>query len=154
MKKCICILLIASLSFFATACDNKTKTEDKQNAVDKQNHPEMTGDYIDYDLTELNKTMLYPQVFGMLTEPAEYIGKRVKIKGQFVIYENPKTGEQYPACMVTDETECCSQGLEFLLAEDKGYPEIGTEIVLIGEFRTYEEGGYEHCHLVNAEIEG
>ena len=51
---------------------------------------------------------------------------------------------------------CCSQGLEFVLAGEHSYPadypELGTEITVVGIFQTYEENGYMDCHLVNAEI--
>ena len=53
-------------------------------------------------------------------------------------------------------TACCSQGLEFVLAGEHSYPadypELGTEITVVGTFQTYEENGYMDCHLVDAEI--
>ena len=53
-------------------------------------------------------------------------------------------------------TTSASQGLEFVLAGEHSYPadypELGTEITVVGTFQTYEENEYMDCHLVNAEI--
>ena len=50
----------------------------------------------------------------------------------------------------------CSQGLEFVLAGEHSYPadypELGTEITVVGTFQTYEENGYVDYHLVDAEM--
>ena len=93
------------------------------------------------------------------TQPAEalrYLGKRIKMNGQFAVYENPNTGAVYTACIIMDATACCSQGLEFVLAGEPSYPadypEPGTEITVVGTFQTYEENGYMDYHLVDAEM--
>ena len=53
-------------------------------------------------------------------------------------------------------TTSASQGLEFVLAGEHSYPadypELGTEITVVGTFQTYEENRYMDCHLVDAEI--
>ena len=61
-----------------------------------------------------------------------------------------------PALRSLQATTSASQGLEFVLAGEHSYPadypELGTEITVVGTFQTYEENGYMDCHLVNAEI--
>ena len=108
------------------------------------------------DLTTLSSTMVYSEVYNMMCEPDRYLGKRIKMNGQFAVYENPNTGAVYTACIIMDATACCSQGLEFVLAGEHSYPadypEPGTEITLVGTFRTYEENGYTDYHLVDAEM--
>ena len=63
----------------------------------------------------------------------------------------------YPACIIQDATACCSQGLEFILegnpAYPEGYPEVGTEVTVLGTFETYLEDGNMYCRLQNAKIE-
>ena len=110
----------------------------------------------DVDLTTLSSTMVYSEVYNMMCEPDRYLGKRIKMNGQFAVYENPNTGAVYTACIIMDATACCSQGLEFVLAGEPSYPadypEPGTEITVVGTFQTYEENGYMDYHLVDAEM--
>lgn len=110
----------------------------------------------DVDLTTLSSTMVYSEIYNMMYEPDRYVGKRIKMNGQFAAYGNPNTGAVYTVCIIMDATACCSQGLEFVLAGEHsypaGYPELGTEITVVGTFQTYEENGYMDCHLVDAEI--
>ena len=110
----------------------------------------------DVDLTTLSSTMIYSEVYNMMYEPDRYLGKRIKMNGQFAVYENPNTGAVYTACIITDATACCSQGLEFVLAGEHNYPadypERGTEITVVGTFQTYEENGYTDYHLADAEM--
>ena len=118
--------------------------------------PAQTSGALDVDLTTLNSTMVYSEVYNMMCEPDRYLGKRIKMNGQFAVYENPNTGAVYTACIIMDATACCSQGLEFVLAGEPSYPadypEPGTEITVVGTFQTYEENGYMDYHLVDAEM--
>ena len=120
-----------------------SNTEDKPDTSDSQTNAPETVQYekVDIDLTVLNSNLVYSQVYDMITEPDGYIGKTVKMSGQFAIYE----GEErvYCACIVADATACCSQGIEFILEGEppypEGYPELGEEITVAGVFDTYIE---------------
>ncbi|MCR5577353.1 MAG: hypothetical protein K6F56_10125 [Oscillospiraceae bacterium] len=116
-------------------------------------------DAADVDLTQLSSTMVYSEVYAMVYEPDLYIGKTVKMKGQFATQEY--NGSRLYACIVKDATACCAQGLEFELAESRvfpdDYPEPGTEITVIGCFDTYREdagnGNYfQYLVLRNARL--
>ncbi len=99
------------------------------------------SDAVDVDLTQLSSTMVYSEVYAMVYEPEQYIGKTVKMHGLFATQEY--NGERLYACIVQDATACCAQGLEFELAEElvypDDYPEPGEEITVIGTFDTYKE---------------
>ena len=118
--------------------------------------PSQSASNLDVDLTTLSSTMVYSEVYNMMCEPDRYLGKRIKMNGQFAVYEDPNTGAVYTACIIMDATACCSQGLEFVLAGEPSYPadypEPGTEITVVGTFQTYEENGYMDYHLVDAEM--
>ncbi len=92
----------------------------------------------------------------MMTAPEGYVGKSVKMKGQFAYYEDPETKNQYFACIIADATACCSQGLEFVLKGEysypNDYPKLGTEITVTGTFKTYQEDGATYCQLVDASL--
>ncbi len=102
---------------------------------------EHAPDAVDVDLTLLSSTMVYSEVYAMVYEPEEYIGKTVKINGLFATQEY--NGVRLYACIVQDATACCAQGLEFELAGDyeypKDYPDPGSEITVVGTFDTYTE---------------
>lgn len=142
--------------------ETKNKKADETSVDKKQNKKETDATY-DVDLTKLSSTMIYSEVYNMMVEPESYIGKSVRIYGQFAIYQaTDETGKLIPgqiyfACLIADATACCSQGLEFVLAREHvypdDYPELGTEIVVSGIFDTYDEDGILYCHLTDAKLE-
>ncbi|MBR6478175.1 MAG: hypothetical protein IKS85_06975 [Lachnospiraceae bacterium] len=106
----------------------------------------------DIDLTIMSATMIYSEVYNMMNQPEDYIGKVIKIEGQYAIAEGE--GIRYDLCIIKDATACCAQGMEFCLTEDYVYPDAypneGDEIVVMGTFETYMEGEYMYCTLRNA----
>jgi len=111
---------------------------------------------IDVDLTELSSTLIYAEVYNMVTAPEEYTGKMVKMSGQFAVYHDESTDQYYYAVIIADATACCSQGLEFVWSGSHTYPDdypaLDSEITVTGEFQTYEENGYLYIHLINADL--
>lgn len=110
---------------------------------------------VDVDLTVLSSTMVYSEVYNMMTKPSDYIGKTVKMAGPLASYHDEASGKWYYACIIQDATACCSQGIEFELAGKKapdGYPADGSDICVIGVFDTYKEGENTYCTLRNAQM--
>ncbi len=107
---------------------------------------------VDVDLTQLSSTMVYSEVYAMMVEPEQYVGKTVKMRGLFATQEY--NGERLYACVVQDATACCAQGLEFETAEKLNYPddypEPGSEITVVGTFDSYQEevDGNYYIYLV------
>ena len=160
MKKLFCLLLAALLLCTLAACGTKDNNgaggaADTPSASQSQS----TGG-IDVDLTALSSTMVYSEVYSMMSFPDDYIGKTVKMKGQFAVYQaTDENGAFIPdkmffACMIADATACCAQGLEFALAGKPvypdDYPELGAEITVVGTFEWYEEDGCRYYRLGNA----
>jgi len=110
---------------------------------------------VDVDLTKMNSTMVYSEVSNMVSKPDDYRGRVVKMKGAFAVY--PGTERNYYACIISDATACCQQGLEFVLKGNHDYPEDypaeGTEIVVTGRFETYMEGTSMYFQLSDATME-
>lgn len=109
---------------------------------------------IDVDLTRLSSTMVYSEVYNMVTAPKNYIGKTVKLEGSTII---DQSGNSYTASIfINDTAACCSQGLKFVLKGSPscpdGYPKNGKVITIVGEFDTYVENGYTYGYLKNAEL--
>ena len=110
---------------------------------------------VDVDLTELSATMVYSEVFSMMNDPDHYMGKIIKMKGIFSVYHDDYTGIDYFYCIIKDATACCAQGMEFTLegcSYPDDYPEEGMEIVVMGEYTTYLEGGALYCTLKEAKL--
>ena len=169
MKKLFHLLLIVTLIVSLSACGNKETPQNTQKPSvtggNTQNSTTVTDDIskpqisnnLDVDLTKLSSTMVYSEVYNMMYTPDDYIGKTVKMKGQFAYYEDPETKAQYFACIIADATACCSQGLEFILTGEhtypNDYPELGSEITVTGTFEVYTENGFQYCRLKNAAME-
>ena len=114
--------------------------------------PGKTGD-VDVDLTQLSSTMVFAEVYHIMVEPKDYMGKRIRISGISTVYEDQKAGKSYYSCVVLDATACCAQGIEFKLRDGGHYPENDEEITVQGTFDTYEDGGYQYAILKDAVLE-
>ncbi len=130
--------------------------EEEVSESDTEAEPAEASDDLDVDLTTLSSTMVYSEVFSMLTSPDDYVGKTVKMEGLFAYYHDEVTDNQYFACVIQDATACCSQGLEFILTDDyhypEDYPEVNEEICVVGVFDTYQEGDITYCTLRDAKL--
>ena len=118
----------------------------------------LTDEGVDLDLTRLSGTMVYAEVFNMRYEPDGYYGKVIRIQGLFAANRNPDTGEYYFNCIIPDATACCSQGLQFFLADEADraypddYPENGDTVVVTGTF-TRNENNLYMCAITDASME-
>ncbi len=168
MKKIIAVLLMVNMVFALAACGAK---EQKTDVVDN-NMPVATEQVqneqgtptagraatVDVDLTALSSTMVYAEVYNMMSDPESYKGRTVKMKGQFAVYEGQD--RNYYACIIADAAACCSQGIEFVLDGDysypEDYPEVGSNITVEGIFDWYDEpvenGTARYCQLVEASM--
>ena len=184
MKRIFCLLLAACMAVSLCACGkdrekdagNDTLSSNEEASASAESIPtpkeqETPGeseqqhayaDGVEVDLTVLSSTMVYSEVYNMLyNDPAHYLGKTVKARGGFSIYQLVTDGVLQPdpvayACIIADATACCAEGMEFVLKDDLAYPddypELGAEITVIGEFQSYEENGMTWYHLVNARL--
>ena len=170
MKRLLCLLLAVCMTLSLCACGKGAErdTERGASASEPQPSPAITeppqasANGVEVDLTMLSSTMVYSEVYNMLyNDPAHYLGKTVKARGTFSIYQLVTDGVLQPdpvsyACIISDAAACCAEGMEFVLEGDltypDDYPELGTEITVIGEFQPYEESGMTWYHLVNARL--
>ncbi len=163
MKKLFHLLLIIALIVSLSACTqnsntmNEPQTASSQPKVSDDLSKQQTSNDLDVDLTKLSSTMVYSEVYKMMYTPDDYVGKTVKMKGQFAYYEDADTKAQYFACIIADATACCSQGLEFIPTGEhtypNDYPEPGSEITVTGTFELYTENGFQYCRLKDAAME-
>lgn len=185
MKRLFCLLLAVCMMASLCACGkgrekdagNDTLSSNEEASASAESIPtpkeqETPGESkpsqpaagkVDVDLTVLSSTMVYSEVYNMLYfYPEDYYGKTAKMTGQFNVYQwvdESGVVADMPvayACIISDATACCAEGMEFVLKDDLAYPddypELGAEITVIGEFQPYEENGVTWYHLVNARL--
>ena len=116
---------------------------------------------VDLDLTTLSSTMVFAEVSNLLYDPIPYLGKTVRMQGEFSV-DHAYTmegeldlSENYFYCIIEDALACCAQGLEFSLADSTAvypadYPEEGSQITVVGTVEFFEENGFRHLRLGNA----
>ena len=152
----------ASASAESIPTPKEQETPDEQQTPEEPEQTQTSADGVEVDLTVLSSTMVYSEVYNMLyNDPESYLGKTVRARGEFSIYQLVVDGvlQSDPvsyACIISDAAACCAEGMEFVLEGDltypDDYPELGTEITVIGEFQSYEENGMTWYHLVNARL--
>lgn len=112
---------------------------------------------IDVDLTKLSSTMVYSEVYNMMSKPEDYVGKTIKIEGSYYASYWKETGKYYHCVLISDATACCQNGIEFVWDNDTHvypdeYPPNDTVIELTGVFGLYEEDGQSYCYLKTDDI--
>ena len=111
---------------------------------------------IDVDLTALTSTLVYGEVYNMLANPDDYMGKTVKMSGLYYSSYYEETGLNYHFVVIEDATACCAQGLEFIWngkhKYPDDYPKEQTEIAVVGIFGSYEEMGITYYYLAVDDI--
>ncbi len=109
---------------------------------------------VDIDLTKMSSTMVYSTVFNMVNNPAKFVGKTMRMRGEYTTYHisiNDPT-QIIHACIVRDAASCCSQGLEFVLT-DKKYPTGAGEITVVGTISVQKIFGKYVCYLKDSALE-
>ena len=179
MKRLLCLLLAALMVLSLGACGEKSgapATEEPTSSTTASEEPKPletlpletapgkdTGESTFVDLTALSSTMVYAEVFAMMSSPEDYVGKTVKMqgifsKGQLYAAGSLNDGGTVFACVIQDATACCAQGIPFELAGDhtypQDYPELGDTITVVGTFEIHQQEGMQFCRLRDAELVG
>ncbi|MBR1731507.1 MAG: hypothetical protein IJ725_03635 [Ruminococcus sp.] len=171
MKKYIAVFALIVMTFTLCSCSDSSvsKNNSESNSVKDVINQQIEGENktssttkseektsgnkakAEVDLTELNSTMVYSEVYHMTYEPEKYIGKTVRMRGVTDIYKDED--KTYYSCLIKDAAACCAKGIEFELDDGAEYPKLNDEVVVYGKFDTYSEGVYRYCRLIDAKIE-
>ena len=139
------VLLLMVMLLTLCACGNE--------AADSAVPGEADAADVDLDLTQLSSTMVYSEVYNIMTSPEDYVGQTIRMEGQCLsaYYEPTKT--TYYSIVIQDATACCAQGIEYVLSDGKSYPAGGGTATVTGRFESYDEEGTVWYHLVDADVE-
>jgi hypothetical protein len=140
--------------------NKKEVADDAGKGKSSKSKSKTKGNKIDVDLNNLNANVVYSQVFLMMTEPDKFIGKRIRMSGQFNVYAaeegNPSGVTEYYAIIIADAQACCQQGIEFVWpghTYPEGFPEVKSNASVTGIFEVYEENGKKYCRLIADTVE-
>ena len=138
MKKCLTVVLLICLMFTLT-CGKSMADTDTVN--------------IDVDLTELNSMIIYAQLFNMVMNASDYLGKTVKMRGTYSASPSAQENQYSHFIVIDDETECCSQGLEFTWNGEHNYPEEKAIIEIVGVFSSNTINNRAYYYLAVDELD-
>ena len=160
MKKMMLVLVLCMICAVIAGCSSsnnaaqQSKTAEVSAAADPGTAAETAK--VDIDMSAMSGTVVYSQIYNLVTDPTPYLGKVIKLAGLYTVYEDKETGNVYHACIIPDATACCTQGIEFVRPDGYNwpadYPEDGSSIVVTGRLETYDENGIMYLHLTNAEL--
>ena len=131
IKKFILIFLsvgIITLAFLYTHQPNAVKPEQSKETE------------VDYDLSKLSGNVVYSQVYAMMTNPEEYVDKTFKISGVFALGKDKDGNMMYQFQWEGNHK----------YPDD--YPDLGTEITVVGTFSYQKDGNIVSLLLKNAEM--
>ncbi len=144
---------IAILLVLFTSC---TKPKPAPQAATLVSQPEVIE--VDYDLSNMNFTMISSFFFQMLIESEKYENKTFKIKGKFQTFENEEDPAALPyfSVIMNDVTMCCQEGIDFVWEGNHSwpadYPEQDQEITIIGKYIVTETDGITYNYILASDI--
>ena len=134
MKKFLLLLLIVLFACLSAAGCTTDKDSD-----------------VDVDLTALSTTVAQAEFQNILSNVEDYLGKTVKVSGQYYSLFVERTGNYYHYVITVPGDECCMMGFEYKLSGDFTYPDDypaqDTMIEVTGTFERYEESGSSYLHI-------
>ena len=152
MKKLAFAAVLCLCTAIFGGCGSSAESADSSSSAVS----EVKNGEFDYDLSTMSSTMVFSTVSNMMISPESYIGKSIKVTGNFNAYHDETTDKTYFAVLIADATACCQQGLEFDLGSSFSYPDDyppqNALITVTGTFDTYNEGEARYCILKNAAL--
>ena len=152
--------------------DQKTQDAQNENGKDDQTNDQTNGvldntdqgakntetsGSVDVDLASMSGTVVYSQVYDMMCNSDAYVGKMIRMAGNYSYYYDEASGNDYHACIIQDATACCAQGIEFEpvkgFTDEASRPAESEVITVTGVFDTYIDGEMMYCTLRNADVE-
>ena len=133
------LICIFCLSFVLALC---SCTNEKGGDKGKENKTTV----VDVNLSEMSDTMAYATMENINANSESYIGQVIMVTGKYD-YQN-----DCHWIVLTDETLCCSIGMEFQLPDGEEYPAISSTITICGTYGQYTQSRVQHYFIIVEEI--
>ena len=150
-QKIIFLITVCAGVICLSACGSGSNTDLlPESKSETSGANEETHKKVDVDLSVLSGTMVYAEVYRIMSTPSDYVGKTIKIKGTYNASYYSPTQKYYSYVLVADATACCAQGFEFEWSGKsypEDYPENGETIEVVGVFGSYDELGLTYYSL-------
>ena len=101
-----------------------------------------------YDLVEAGKLLAYGMMLDIKMSPENYLGATLRVGG-FYDYAEAEDESLIHSIGVNDVTGCCTEYMEFVLAEGT-LPEVGAHYVVTGTYASYQTSSGTRYHLIDA----
>ena len=151
MKRfCVSLMLMCMALALAPARDPDAPRGDVPVSRVKQVTGSGAQAQFDYDFTKINYYVASGVLFDMLVSSEKYVGKTVKINGQFLsdVYD----GRQVMAVVLWDVGGCCPTGLTVVPSDGMRYPadfpESGSFATFCGVMKMCAQGEDDSLCLV------
>ena len=170
MKKFISATLITLLAISYTAgCDSESNVVPERSTGSAANSSVQTDSStdtglmpdkeltIDVDIAGLRLLVVHGEVNKILTNPENYIGKRVRMSGNYYYMTSQDRSMRYHYIAVEPGDSCCVRGLEFAWDADgafpDGFPNEWADIEITGVYASYTESGETYYYIAVEEFE-
>lgn len=124
MKHITSIVCILMISIFGNAQSNKK---------------------YDIDFTKFNFNIASAQIFDMMVDADNYLGKTVRIKGKFYTADT-EFGQLY-SVLYYDATACCQTGLSFIPSSKTKLPGLLEDIEVCGIYKIKKLNGHDYHYI-------
>ena len=108
MKKLSSLLIVLIIMLTLASCKNSSEKKPDSEPTESVSVSE-NAEAVDIDLTKLSNTMVYSQLYNMVVSPDKYIGKTVRLRGKYGVYdgesgkfrEHAAYSRNFPYCLLT-----------------------------------------------------
>lgn len=156
MKSFLASVVLAALVLTVFCSCGSSEKPSEPLTSSETNSVDSSETEIDVDLTTLSSTMIFGEVSYMMVKPEKYLGKTIKMNGEYYASYYEQTDKHYHFVIIADAEACCQEGIEFILAGDytypDDYPKDGDQVEICGEFASYIEEGRTYYHIKTNEI--
>lgn len=100
-------------------------------------------DGIDFDLSDMNKDVVFALVYQMMNKPEDFLGKTFRMQGLYYANFFEPHDRYYNFCIIEDALACCAQGILFEMENEElvypdDFPEDYSRILIEGTFEGLE----------------
>ena len=113
----------------------------------------------DIDLTAMGRTMLFAVVYDIKNNPENYLGRRIKMTGQFAIIQGihaqgqPDPDKIFHNCVIPLAQNSLEFGVAGELYYPEDFPDLEAPITVEGVYEKYEDNGTTYYRVGQSAID-